>query len=232
MIAASEFDSAHFGITVGRAEAQSASEVDQILAELDDTFDVVFLRTADDARVLDRLAERRIRPLEYLVTSVMEAPADQQASTEYDVTPIEREAHELAAIARISGDAIVGTHFHNDPRLPRACTRRLYEDWAANDASGRAQRTVVARASSQVIGFTAILVREQRAIIDLIAVDPAWHGKGVGTAMLGDFVRWIRSEGLVGYVGTQHDNPALALYRRVGFIPAQRQATFHLWSST
>lgn len=228
MIAASPFDSEHLGLAVGRAEAGTLEELARVLAE-QPAFEIVVLRTPADGPVVPALAARGIQPVEYLVTSALRDVPVAPRPTACNVSLAAGDAAELSAIARITGVAITGTHFHNDPRLPRAAIRRLYEAWSTNDASGRAQRTIVARAAGQVIGYTAILVRDGQAIIDLIAVDPAWHGNGAGTAMLTEFGAWCRAEGLTGQVGTQHDNPALALYRRCGFVPIRRQATYHLW---
>jgi GNAT superfamily N-acetyltransferase len=136
---------------------------------------------------------------------------------------------DLDAIAALTATAITGTHLHRDPRLPVDRTRRLYAAWARNDAAGRAQRTIVARDGGEVVGYLSILRTGGTGVIDLIAVDPARQGRGIGTALLASYLEWLRQEGLSGRVGTQSDNPVLSLYRRVGFVPRYRQCAYHLW---
>ena len=66
-------------------------------------------------------------------------------------------------------------------------------------------------------------------MIDLVAVAAAWHGKGVGSAMIASVISWIGDRDVVATVGTQAENPALSLYTRHGFVPSHEHVTYHLW---
>ena len=230
MIAESPFDSAYFDLRVGRLAVDTAAELDRALDAGRGQFDVVFVRARDGAPVVETLAARELAPLETLVTSTWRDGAMPTATS-----PIAIEQHatlagaDLEAIAEITAEAITNSHFHHDPRLPKERTRRLYAAWARNDATGRAYRTFVAREGGAIVGYITVLLVGRTAVIDLVAVVPAAQGRGIGSALLSDVVTWLRREGLGARVGTQSDNPALALYGRYGFVPTDRQATYHLW---
>jgi GNAT superfamily N-acetyltransferase len=99
-----------------------------------------------------------------------------------------------------------------------------------NDLRGRALATLVVRREQQPVGaLTIVKAGEGRAAIDLVAVDPSAQGQGLGAALVGAFITWVRARNLVGRVGTQADNRALALYQRCGFVPVERAQTYHVW---
>lgn len=88
----------------------------------------------------------------------------------------------------------------------------------------------VARAGATAIG---ILLRERHfpesAEIHLLAVDPGWHRKGVGRALVGALVDELRPTGCrllqVKTLGPSHPDAGYArtraFYRAVGFLPVE-----------
>lgn len=233
-IADSPFDSQHYGRRIGRLVDATGATLEAMrgaarAAELD--LLVVRLAEADPLRAeLERAGHAAI---DVLVTSTLErGRARPPSELAADIT-IEQHDQldapaELAQIAAIT-DSITTSHLHADRRLPLEQTRRLYAAWACNDARGRAQRTIVARAGGAIVGYVTVLRTETTAVIDLVAVDPAWQGRGVGSAMLGAFIAWIAPQDVPATVGTQATNRALALYRRLGFVPTATHFTYHLW---
>lgn len=236
MIAPSPFDSSHYDLDVGKASLASLQDVDVVLEELRASdYDVVFVRIDHThVAVHDALAMRGHAPLETLVTSALggqalHAARAAPAGVQIHELPVLADAADIDAVSAITLAAIHGTHLHKDARLPEHRTQRLYAAWARNDVTGRAQRTLLARVGRDVIGYLTILQHGSTAVIDLVAVHPDWHARGVGSAMLDTFVSWVRREGFGARVGTQSDNPALALYGRFGFEPVERHWTYHLW---
>lgn len=231
IVASNPFDTEIFGVRVGRAELSSPADVDPLLsAALAVPLDVVFARALADSPVVSALERRGHTPLETLVTSTWR-PGATLTSTRSAVIEHHPRVDETdaAAIAAITVEAISISHFHADPRLPLERTHRLYAAWARNDATGRAQRTIVAREGGAIVGYITVLVRDDTAVIDLIAVDPRRQGRGIGGALLASFLEWAQADGLGARVGTQSNNPALDLYQRFGFVPTERQVTYHLW---
>ena len=80
----------------------------------------------------------------------------------------------------------------------------------------------VARADGAVIGYSGLMLGTEDAHVTTIAVDPAWHRRGVGTRLLLNMARVALERGAramtlevrVGNTGAQ------ALYHRFGFAPA------------
>lgn len=246
----SAFDSQQYGLHIGRAMAEPSdriADLEAAMALAQPPFDVVFVRTPTESLLDSDLRRRGHAPADVLVTSTL------TDSPEATVVPTSRfaiETHDrvsdhqdLAAIEAISASVLRRSHLHSDPRLPMEITRRYYAAWARNNATGRARQTVLARADQTVIGYLSILHRTPPAtpiaspsadrvqvVIDLIAVDAAWQGQGVGAALLTTLAAWLAARpGAVATVGTQADNPALKLYRRFGYLPTERQATYHVW---
>lgn len=240
-ILASPFDSQQYGLHIGRVTAEPSdrlAELEAALALAQPEFDVVFLRTQEDSALDRDLRNRGDKPADVLVTSTLtDVPAVALAPTSKYAIEIHERVHDeqdLVAIEAISAGVLRRSHLHNDPRLPVERTERYYAAWARNNAIGRAQQTLVARVDGQVVGYLSALIRtsgaDLRYVIDLVAVSAAWQGQGVGGALLSKLADLIAQHpGAVATVGTQADNPALNLYRRYGYTPSERHATYHLW---
>lgn len=123
-------------------------------------------------------------------------------------------------------------------RLRRVRSRRATEllaiDHAAFDEFWRFDATALreaiqatphhllrANAGRPTQGYALTGLANDRGYIQRLAVVPNVHGRGLGTALLVDALRWLRRRGaLIAYVNTQDDNVrATDLYRRHGFEP-------------
>ncbi|MGI9621862.1 MAG: GNAT family N-acetyltransferase [Acidimicrobiales bacterium] len=72
-------------------------------------------------------------------------------------------------------------------------------------------------------GYALSGVSRDKGYLQRLAVEPAGAGRGLGSALLLDALRWMRWRGAEeAFVNTQHDNDrALALYQRHGFDTEQ-----------
>jgi ribosomal protein S18 acetylase RimI-like enzyme len=72
-----------------------------------------------------------------------------------------------------------------------------------------------------VTGYSVTGIAGTRGYLQRLAVNPDQHGQGLGTALVAESLRWLqRSGGRHAIVNTQfHNEPALRLYRRCGFVP-------------
>ncbi len=102
------------------------------------------------------------------------------------------------------------------------------------EAAG-AMPTWVARAGGAVVGFATIREHNARAAeIHCIAVRQDWHGRGVGTAMVGRVEAWLKGRGVeylqVKTMGPSRPSREYALtarfYERVGFVPLEELLGF------
>jgi GNAT superfamily N-acetyltransferase len=238
-LVASPFDSAHYGLAIGRLVRDDGDGPDELAAAIADArrerYAVVFVRLAGDDPLRGALEAAGNAPVDTLVTSTLTTRGLAIPHSELVIEPRDRldDPSDLTAVAAITGEAIRTSHLHADPRLPAERTRALYAAWATNDVTGRAQQTIVARAGRALIGYLAVVAAPvtapTTAMIDLVAVAAAWRGRGAGAALIAGFVDWLGDRPITVTVGTQADNPALRLYARCGFVPTATHVTYHLW---
>ena len=115
------------------------------------------------------------------------------------------------------------------PLLARVDETAFPSGWGL-DASGLLEaaqatpssRIRVATAGGQVVGLAISGRSGSSSFLQRLAVQPSYQRSGAGTALVDDAVQWARRwRSRVMAVNTQHDNePALALYRRLGFEPS------------
>ncbi len=109
---------------------------------------------------------------------------------------------------------------------PRPWSHRLFADELAQRKS-RIYRT--AWIERDLVGFAGLMLIEEDAHVNNIAVDPAWQGRGIATVLLLDLARSAIERGsrhltLEVRVGNE---PALALYRRFGMAPVGLRPNYY-----
>lgn len=241
-LVASPFDSAHYGLAIGRLVRDDGDGPGELAAAIAaarrERHAVVFVRLASDDPLRGALDGDGHAAIDTLVTSTLAArpaiPRSRELAPEIVIEHRDRldDPADIAAVAAISGEAMRTSHLHADPRLPADRTRALYAAWATNDVTGRARQTIVARAGRALIGYLAVVATPDTAMIDLVAVAAAWRGRGAGASLIAGFIDWLGGLGdpaITATVGTQADNPALRLYARCGFVPTATHVTYHLW---
>ena len=106
------------------------------------------------------------------------------------------------------------SRFHLDPDFPDEVARRSKREWAENGLAGRrGTGMLVAFADETLVGFLVIV---DSNVIDLIGVDSAAQGRGVGTALVAALIDSAPTTPIK--VGTQAANiGATRFYERLGF---------------
>ena len=143
---------------------------------------------------------------------------------------------DLDAVGRIAGSSFRYSRFHIDPRIPLEMAHALKAEWATNFFRGtRGDGMVVAERDGRVVGFTLLMWHAADClVIDLICVEPAYQGQGIGGAMIGH--AWQHGTGDTRRpsrirVGTQVANtPSIRLYESLGFRLVGSQYVLHLHS--
>lgn len=96
-------------------------------------------------------------------------------------------------------------------------------DWAGLRDAIAATSTARFRVATdpEVLGYAVTGRSGERGYVQRLAVEPTHRGRGVGTALVLDGLRWLRRRRVrSAVVNTQVGNAgALALYRRLGFVP-------------
>jgi ribosomal-protein-alanine N-acetyltransferase len=102
--------------------------------------------------------------------------------------------------------------------FPQPWSHRLFVEELAQRKS-RAYRA--AWVDRTIVGFAGQMFIDDEAHVNNIAVDPSWHGRGLGAVILADLVRTALARGarhLTLEVRVGND-PAIALYHRFGMAP-------------
>lgn len=143
------------------------------------------------------------------------------------------EPEDSRAVSRIAGSAFRFSRFHLDPLVPNGIADTIKSAWAANYFEGkRGDGMVVAERNGCVAGFLQLIWSAPDClVIDLIGVDSAWQGQGIGRDMILYAACHGTGDGRVPagmMVGTQAANaPSVRLYESLGFRLASAQYVLH-----
>jgi ribosomal protein S18 acetylase RimI-like enzyme len=133
-----------------------------------------------------------------------------------------------ASVGAIAREAFRFSRFHLDPSIPDAVARKIKATWAENFFDGRrGDAMIVAMADGELAGFLLLLrAPSDRLVIDLIAVQARFRGRGIARAMIGWAAATMPAAEFV--VGTQAANtPSVRLYESLGFRLSNAQLVLH-----
>jgi ribosomal-protein-alanine N-acetyltransferase len=89
-------------------------------------------------------------------------------------------------------------------------------------------RVCLARDGETPCGFAAARIAADESELLLLAVDPAWRGRGVGALLMADWQAWAEGRGAGDYfLEMRADNDAVHLYRRCGFAECGRRPAYY-----
>lgn len=137
------------------------------------------------------------------------------------------------ALLEIAERAFVYSRFHLDPKFPNHLADRIKRDWIQSYSIGkRGERTLVVLVDGTPAGFIAQLhLREDGKhikVIDLMAVDARFQGRGLGRVLMDEFIRVNAKDCDLLRVGTQVANvPSLSLYTGSGFRISHSNYVLH-----
>jgi ribosomal protein S18 acetylase RimI-like enzyme len=144
-------------------------------------------------------------------------------------------AGDIEPIARIARSSYTFDRFHRDPFFPDRAADALHERWARNSCRRPHGSVLTVRSGgNQVLGYASCLIPPSigrgQGWIDMLAVTAAQRRNGYGESLVRGALRYFKAEGLgCGALSTQeHNAPAAALYRKLGFTPYGVAATYRL----
>ena len=138
---------------------------------------------------------------------------------------------EMETAAAIAYRAFQSFRLRVDPQIPESRARHSRREWVRNGFKGRAEAIYVAESDNHLVGFALLRSKvstEKIGEIELIAVDPAFHGRGIGKALVAEAIRHYQGKTSEIQVGTQAKNlQAIGLYTRMGFSVVRSELSFH-----
>jgi ribosomal-protein-alanine N-acetyltransferase len=118
--------------------------------------------------------------------------------------------------------------------MESAFGKRFGEAWTRSQLAGilpmGGVHLMLARESEQepAVGFSLFRTVADEAELLLLAVLPSHHRRGVGQRLLGAFLERARNEGVTRvHLEVREGNPAVAMYRNVGFSPVGRRRNYY-----
>lgn len=86
---------------------------------------------------------------------------------------------------------------------------------------------------NQDIGRLYLDTREDEIRIIDIAIIPSFRGKGIGREILGEILKTARKKDFAVRIHVEKDNPAMTLYKRLGFSLKEDKGVYHFmeWSA-
>ena len=226
------WDSDFFGCRIARLEDTGLEPGDVAALEravAAEGIDCVYL-LADEALPPDRALTAGFRPMDERVTLELE-PVPEIAPPGAAVRPAV--AADGPALEDIAADAHRGTRFFADARFPRERCVELYRTWIRNSLRGSADAVRVVEDASGPAGYATAHLRPGRlGEIGLVGVAARARGQGLGQALVGAVVHWLRAQGCARVrVVTQGQNAAaLRLYTGAGFRVLRTETWYHRWT--
>jgi ribosomal protein S18 acetylase RimI-like enzyme len=138
---------------------------------------------------------------------------------------------EVEKVAALAYRAFQSFRLRVDPQIPESRARHSRREWVRNGFKGRTEAIYVAESKNRIVGFALLRSKagtEKVGEIELIAVDPAFHGKGIGKELVAEAIRHYQGKTSEIQVGTQAKNlQAIGLYTRMGFSVIRSELSFH-----
>ena len=157
-------------------------------------------------------------------------------------------ADDLPALLAMTRGAFPHSRFVQDPILKVSRGDEVYQRWIENlllnqhtdkTPAGTKEEVMVCALGGAVAGYAAYrtdraldaLLGRRLGMLDLIVVDKAHRGQGIGRALLDRVMEAMRKDGIGEVEATTwtDQREALALYRRAGLQEKETLLTYHLW---
>ena len=137
----------------------------------------------------------------------------------------EARASDCERVKQIAESSFRFSRFHADPKFDSALANRIKAAWAENFFQGqRGHRMLVAEERGHLCGFILLVEKPETTAVDLIAVDPAFQGRGVGQALLSAAER----KGRRIFAGTQKANAtSCRMYQKCGYTVDKSESVLH-----
>jgi ribosomal protein S18 acetylase RimI-like enzyme len=144
---------------------------------------------------------------------------------------------DLMAISEKAFSSYFG-RYHADPQMPPGTATKIYIEWVRSAFHGWADWILVAEVDGKIAGYglwrKAFATEDKSssgiAICDIVAVDPEFHGGGLGTALMVDGMAVARdfAQYLIGPVHVSN-YPVQRTLQKLGWRIAGAKHSFHKW---
>jgi ribosomal protein S18 acetylase RimI-like enzyme len=232
MIRRLEWDSRHFGLSIGRVDGNTLSEAAaREIADERERFDCVYLLAdADDVETAERAHQLGFRMVDVRVT-LAQTLSDAPGAASGDPMIRAAVASDLPRLEALAATSYRSTRFYFDRRFEAGRVDEMYRIWIRNELNNPSAKVWAIDDAAGVAGYTSCTVRGAESEIGLVAVSEATRGTGKALALLSRSLGWAAECGARRMtVVTQARNvAALRLYERAGFRCQAVGNWYHFW---
>lgn len=160
---------------------------------------------------------------------VKELDSNEQLSNDYTyVTNNMPVNDQILSIARKS---FKYSRFFNDLNLSESKSQSIYLHWTEGAFQQDSKYFVICEREGNIAGYLLFSSEENYATVELIAVDEAYQGQGVGKALIKAMDSFAMEKGICKIkVGTQVNNiSAVQFYSKMGFTYVGCASVYHFW---
>ena len=219
------WDSAFFNLKIGELQLQQ----DAIAPKIDEDFDLVYIKSSEEITLdLPNYSAK------YSEVKVVFEKKGITANTKlspsiFDVLQTEFNLDDLYQLAFVSGTY---SRFAMDPLFTEAHFRKLYSTWIDNSINGTfADGFLVDYTQKEMRGLATYQIKDDKAVIGLIATSPKHQGLGIGTQLIHGVESRLIANGITTLqIPTQLKNEgACYFYKKLGYSPIETTYLKHYW---
>lgn len=183
---------------------------------------------AADVALVRRLLTRGFAPVDVNLTLARAGTPVPESTAGVDVATARPEHAE--GLLELAGGCFRYSRFHLDPLIAQEDADRVKREWVRSYLDGRRGIELLAALErGRPVGFLAVLAAGDARVIDLVGVAPHAQARGVGGALVAEFIARHGPAAAELRVGTQVANvPSLRLYERFGFRISHAAYVLHL----
>jgi len=154
------------------------------------------------------------------------------SNIEHDYSVSSCTEKDVESLYKISKEAYTTTRFHNDVNIPKELADEMQATWIKNCyKENLADEIIVVKKDKDICGYVACKKNSKIARIVLIAVDKNFRGKGIGSILIQECLKWCKKNQCKFLAaGTQLNNEiAIQFYQKIGFKLQNSVLSFHKW---
>jgi GNAT superfamily N-acetyltransferase len=233
-----DWDSAHFGFGIARVvggtlDEEGAAAVDS-WCEANGVRCLYFLADPDDPETSRVAAGHGFRMADLRIVARRSLEEDPPAAGSERVVVRDVEEGQLESLRSLAARSYRGTsRFYLDGGFPAERCDALYVAWIDRGWSDPERAIEVANVEGEPAGYQVVgpVDSEGARRLELVAIDPALRGAGVGMALISETMRKLRREGAPSTwtVLSARNIPTLRLHERLGFLAESAGVWHHKW---
>lgn len=229
-----EWDSHHFRQRIARVNSTQLTEEAMPLMEdwcrVNKIDCLYFLADMDPPTI--RLAEKykfALIDIRVTLAKILSAELTKTHNPHGKIRPFQ--SSDLPALKQMAGRLHRDSRFFVDPHFSESRSRSLFEIWIEKSCLNPMDRVLVSELDGTPVGYIACHRDGAEGQVQLIAVDSAAQGKGIGTNLIQAALSWFSEAGvsLVTVVTQGRNLPAQKLYQKCGFSTQSMQLWYHRW---